>query len=97
MTVADKKASQVEIPVLRDVVQDPGGDRSDEDNAALIAELQTELASSAFALTEQLLHAAFSEMEAAIHEQISRKLRQELPELIDKILRQHLSDDLPES
>ena len=63
------------------------------DTENLIAELQTRIASAAFALTEELLHTAFSEMEAKLHQQISARLRSELPELIDSLLRAHLDDD----
>jgi hypothetical protein len=59
----------------------------------LIAELQTKLASRAFALTEDLLRTAFAEMEANLFEQITATLRRELPELIDATLREHLDGD----
>jgi hypothetical protein len=61
------------------------------DVESLIAELQTRLASSTFALTEELLREAFNEMEAKLYEQISARLRRELPELIDTLLREHLA------
>lgn len=92
-----------DIPVLLDVVDDPTPAESappppdepllDEDK---LAELQTELSSRSFELTDQLLHSAFQEMEAALFEQVSNRLRKELPELVDRILREHLdvaSDD----
>ncbi len=90
-----------DIPVLTDVVPDepaaavpaegPGpGASLPTDVETLVAELQTSLAASTFALTEQLLHTTFAEMEASLFQQISLKLRQELPELIDSVLRQHL-------
>jgi len=63
------------------------------DVESLIAELQTRLASSTFALTEELLREAFNEMEAKLYEQISARLRRELPELIDTLLREHLAGD----
>jgi hypothetical protein len=85
-----KQTSDV-IPTLTEVV--PAG-VADEDREAelenLIAELQTELAASTFALTERLLHTALSEMEATLFEQISNRLRRELPELVDGVLRRHL-------
>ena len=93
-----------DIPVLTEVVQDeppaPEGDSSPAhptDVETLVAELQTSLAASTFALTEQLLHSTFSEMEASLFQQISTKLRQELPELIDSVLRQHLDAEDDES
>jgi hypothetical protein len=63
------------------------------DVESLIAELQTSLASSTFTLTEKLLREAFNEMEAKLYEQISARLRRELPELIDTLLREHLVAD----
>jgi len=91
------------IPVLTDVIiaaapSLPPLANRDEISAArdaLVAELQTKLASRAFALTEQLLRSALSGMEATLLEQITAKLRRELPELIDTTLREHLSDEDP--
>ena len=98
--MANKATSEKDVPVLTDVISDEetgtiGDAVASLDHAALIAELQTQIASSAFELTEQLLHNAFSEMEATLFEQISARLRQELPELIDRILREHLGEDEP--
>jgi hypothetical protein len=59
----------------------------------LIAELQTRLATSTFALTEELMRTAFSEMEAKVYHEISARLRRELPELIDSLLREHLRSE----
>lgn len=90
MDGSEKKTSGV-IPVLTDVAADSTGvesrPRLDENR---LAELQTELASRSFALTDQLLHAAFQEMEAALFEQVANRLRNELPEMIDQILRDYL-------
>ncbi|HSG64675.1 MAG TPA: hypothetical protein VLD39_06730 [Gammaproteobacteria bacterium] len=94
--MSDKTTSQTAIPVLTDIVADRAAEAK-LDRAALIAELQTQLASSAYTLTAQVLHAAFAEMEATLFEQVSTRLRRELPELIDRILREHLTDDPDES
>jgi hypothetical protein len=89
------------IPVLTDVIVSASPtlpplarqrDLSFESDA-LVAELQTKLSSRAFALTEDLLRSAFAEMEATLFEQITEKLRRELPELIDATLREHLGSD----
>jgi len=89
--------SEPDIPVLTDIVPEEADAEQGEppgnmptDIETLIAELQTSLAASTYALTEQLLHSTFAEMEATLFQQISNKLRQELPELIDSVLRQHL-------
>ena len=80
------------IPVLTKVVDKPkrtppGRPSLDEAQLAL---LQTELASRTFDLADRLLHSAFQEMEAALFEQVSNRLRKELPELIDAVLREQL-------
>jgi len=100
--MAENATSDNEIPVLTDVIAKDGAASAAEatasvDHASLIAELQTQLASNAYALTEQLLHNAFAEMEAKLFEHISARLREELPELIDRILREHLGEDADES
>ena len=91
-------SSAEEIPVLTDIVEEqPAPEQAKADdssaNEELIAELQTKLSVGAFTLTEQLLHSAISEMEATLFEQILNRLRQELPELVDSVLREHLADD----
>lgn len=87
-----------EIPVLTDVIEEestaePAIEVNPSANEELIAELQTKLSVGAFTLTEQLLHSAISEMEATLFEQVLNRLRQELPELVDSVLREHLADD----
>ena len=91
--------SETVIPILTDAV-DPSDDKLEnepDDTAAeremLIAELQTQLAASAFALTEDIMRTAFAEMEASIFEQITGRLRRELPEMIDDLLRERLGND----
>jgi len=94
--MADKHASKSTIPILTDIVDETrraGEPMERRETETLIAELQTQLAASAFALTEQVLRTAFAELEASLHEQITARLRRELPELVDKILREHLADD----
>lgn len=59
----------------------------------VIAELQTRLAAETFALADELMQTAFADMEAKIREQISGRLRRELPELIDSLLREYLARD----
>jgi len=103
MNGSDNKTPGI-LPVLTDVVADQEDAANDGTGNALqaltnsrtaldedhLAELQTELASRSFALTDQLLHAAFQEMEASLFEQVSNRLRNELPDMIDQILREHI-------
>jgi hypothetical protein len=93
-------AKKHDIPVLTDMIDTANTGNEEvlpEPASALgesqMTELQTELASRSFDLTDQLLHAAFQEMEAALFEQVSNRLRKELPELIDRILRDHFEVD----
>ena len=98
MSAKNKK----EIPVLTDIVDSLGEESADIDDSDLagstipdletvIAELQTRLASRTYALTDELMRTAFSELEANIFRQISSQLRQQLPELIDTVIREHLT------
>lgn len=101
MTTPKNSTASTNIPVLTDVVaQDPNSPASPaelpSDIETLIAELQTELSASAFALTEQLLHSAFSQMEATLSKKILSRLRQDLPELVDAVLREHFGAETDE-
>jgi len=96
--MSDESTASADIPVLTDVVTDEPITSTEpadipSDIETLIAELQTELSVGAFALTEQLLHVAFSEIEATLFEQVLNRLRQELPELVDTVLREHLGSE----
>jgi hypothetical protein len=82
------------VPLLTEVVHgaaSPDGRELD----ALLAEVQTKLASRAFTLTDDLLRSAFAEMQAALYERVSSQLRRELPELIDATLREHFDTRNP--
>jgi hypothetical protein len=87
------KQVQLTIPVLTEIIERNKLQESPSDTEVLIAELQTELAVGAFQLTEELLRSALAEMEAALYEQMTARLRRELPELIDRILREHLAEN----
>jgi uncharacterized protein (DUF2267 family) len=76
------------IPVLTEVIRNAASMRGQELDT-LLAEVQTELASRTYRLAEELLRSALTGMEAALFEQVSGKLRRELPELIDATLREH--------
>jgi uncharacterized protein (DUF2267 family) len=83
----------VDLPVLTDIVDEQSSVSHPEKNYdALVAELQTELAASTMELAERLLLGALRGIEAALFEQVSNHLRQQLPELIDRTLRDHLND-----
>ena len=81
------------IPVLTDIVAEAadrvaGSGLTEEE----ISELQTRLATEGFALMERLLREAFREMEMNLLSDVISRLRQELPELMDDILREHFGE-----
>lgn len=87
------------IPVLTDAVARPRRSAADElARPALteseLAELQTRIATGSFLLVEKLLHQAYQEMEATLFDEVVGRLRHELPELIDQVLREHFEKDL---
>jgi hypothetical protein len=67
---------ELNIPVLTDVIRSAANLPNNELDA-LLAEVQTKLASRTYKLA------------ATLFEQISGKLRRQLPELIDATLREH--------
>jgi hypothetical protein len=86
--MADHHPLEINIPVLTDVIRGSAKPTTG-DMETLVAEIQTKLASRTFALTDELLRTAFAQMEATLFEQISSRLRRQLPELIDATLREH--------
>jgi hypothetical protein len=86
--MADHQPLEINIPVLTDVIRG-SAEPTTGDMETLVAEIQTKLASRTFALTDELLRTAFAQMEATLFEQISSRLRRQLPELIDATLREH--------
>lgn len=73
-------------PVLRSVAVPAPGQLSDHELAALKAELVT----VAWEVVVDLLHSAVREVEAALFEQVSSQLRAELPDIVERALRNHL-------
>jgi len=84
------EAGEPAVPVLRDAVVQPSAGYSE----AQLAAVQAELTALAHDLTERLLNAALREMEAALFRQVSDRLREELPILVEKVLRDHLKTGL---
>lgn len=80
--VVDDDASAV--PVLHDIVETEASREAD------MAALQAELTSLTRELTDRLLHTALQEMESALFERVSDQLRDELPMLIERVLKDHL-------
>jgi len=77
------------VPTLTDEVElNPAAPVLDEFQ---INELRIRLTDSAYSLMERLLYNAIREMENALLEDLANHLRNELPELIDDILKEHLA------
>ena len=93
--MSGKGESRDELPVLTERVEgmrDAPSAANAPDADDRLAALQAAISADALALAERLLHSAFTEMEATLFEQVSNRLRQELPELVDRVLREHLVD-----
>lgn len=80
---ADAAASP---PILTSIAVPAPKHLSDHELAALKAEL----VAVAWEVVLDLLHSAVREVEAALFEQVSSRLRDELPEIVERALRNHL-------
>ena len=84
--------TEKKIPVLTDIVSAPASGASG--TAMLseeeLAEIQSRLAAEGYALMERLLHDSLREMEANLFADVISRLRTELPDLIEEVLREHL-------
>jgi hypothetical protein len=85
--------AQLKIPVLTEIMERSRPGISPSEAELLIAELQTRLAAGTFELTDALLRRTMAEMEAQLYERVSARLRTELPELIDRVLRDQLTPE----
>lgn len=79
-----------DIPILGDVVDLPPENPVPTLDENQLAELHAELAARIQDLADQLMHTAFQQIEATIFEQVSNRLRTELPGLIEGILKNYL-------
>jgi hypothetical protein len=73
-------------PVLKSIAVAAPRQLSDHELAALKAEL----VAVAWEVVLDLLHSAVREIEAALFEQVSSRLRDELPDIVERALRNHL-------
>jgi hypothetical protein len=76
-----------EIPVLLDAVDTAHGVIAPLD----IAAVQSAVVDATLMLAEQLLHQAAKDIEAALFERIYDRLRAELPDIVDAVLKQQIS------
>ena len=78
------------IPVLTDVVDDEAGAAAPIDRTRLfLEELEAHLTIAIHEQADELVHNACREMEALLLEQVSDRLRAELPTLISRIVEEH--------
>jgi hypothetical protein len=76
-----------EIPVLTDVIDDDsGGTPLVDESGALLGELEAHLTAAIHEHADELVHNACREMEALLLEQVSDRLKAELPTLIAQIV-----------
>lgn len=88
LTAAVGATEDVAVPVLTSVVDTgaPAAARlSDEELLAL----RSRLASATRDLAERLLEEAMSELEMALFERVSARLREQLPDMLEQALRDH--------
>jgi hypothetical protein len=78
------------IPVLTDVVEDNLDAGAPIDRTRLfLDELEAHLTIAIHEQADELVHNACREMEALLLEQVSDRLRSELPALISRIIEEH--------
>ena len=79
-----------DIPVLTDVVE-PDGHASKfiDDTTLFLGELEAHLTTVIHEQADELVHNACREMEALLLEQVSDRLKAELPALIARVIAEH--------
>ena len=79
------------IPVLTDIIEDggTGGAAALDRRSAFLDEIEAHLATAIHDHADELVHNACREMEALLLEQVSDRLRAQLPSLIAAIIEQH--------
>lgn len=80
-----------DIPVLTDIVEPVDGRSSKyiDDTALFLGELEAHLTAMIHEQADELVHNACREMEALLLEQVSDRLKAELPGLIAKVIADH--------
>jgi len=74
-----------DIPILTEAVGETGDVPAQFDTKELQAAILTET----LQLTDSLLHQAAKDIEATLFERVFDQLRAQLPDLVDRILREH--------
>jgi dihydroorotase len=78
------------IPVLTDIVEDePGVTPATDRTQLFLDQLEADLVVAIHEQADELVHNACREMEALLLEQVSDRLRSELPALVARIVEEH--------
>ncbi len=80
-----------EIPVLTDIVEPNVGSASAfiNDTSRFLGDLEAHLTAVVHEHADELVHNALREMEALLLEQVSDRLKAELPRLISRVIAEH--------
>ena len=83
------EVAEEDIPVLTEVVEEAvlADERYSSDD---IAGLEEEISRESIRMAEQLLHEVAREMEVVLFDRVLSRMKEELPALVEKILREHL-------
>lgn len=79
-----------DVPILTDIVDGPALPAVSPWDPEDLAGLKTALVAQVHDLAEGLVHQACRELEAVLLERIADRLKKELPELVERILREHV-------
>jgi hypothetical protein len=79
------------IPVLTDIVDDDAEQQASsvDHTARFLGELEAHMTAAIHERADELVHNACREMEALLLEQVSDRLREQLPPLIARIIEEH--------
>ena len=80
-----------DIPVLTDIVEPNVGSASAfiNDTSRFLGDLEAHLTAVIHEQADELVHNALREMEALLLEQVSDRLKAELPRLISRVIAEH--------
>ncbi len=80
-----------EIPVLTDIVEPNNGSGSAfiNDTSRFLGELESHLTAVVHEHADELVHNALREMEALLLEQVSDRLKAELPRIVSRVIAEH--------
>lgn len=77
------------IPVLTDIVEDVADQPASTPVVLSLEELEAHLTAAVHQQTDELVHNACREMEALMLEQVSDRLKSQLPTLVSRIILEH--------